>query len=49
MHRGPSPEKITDAFAAKYGWDVSAPHRPGDDRVLLEVPVRRRLLAGAAQ
>jgi PPOX class probable F420-dependent enzyme len=48
VHRGPFPQKITDTFAAKYGWDVSAPHRPGDDRVLIEVPVRRRLLAGAA-
>jgi PPOX class probable F420-dependent enzyme len=49
-HRGPFPEEVTEAFAAKYdGWDVSAPHRPGGDRVLLEVPVRRWLLAGEAQ
>jgi PPOX class probable F420-dependent enzyme len=48
-HRGLFPEEITDAFAAKYGWDVSAPYRPGADRVLLEVPVRRWLLAGVAQ
>lgn len=57
LHRLPFPEEITeevteevtDAFAAKYEWDVSAPHRPGEDRVLLEVPVRRWLLAGVAQ
>ncbi|WP_338897320.1 pyridoxamine 5'-phosphate oxidase [Streptomyces sp. TG1A-60] len=28
---------------------VTAPHRPGGTRVLLEVPVRRGLLAGTAQ
>ncbi|KOU67281.1 pyridoxamine 5'-phosphate oxidase [Streptomyces sp. MMG1533] len=50
LRRGPYPQEITDAFAAKYdGWDVSAPHRPGGDRVLVEVAVRRWLLAGAAQ
>lgn len=49
LHRGLFPEEITDAFAAKYGWDVSAPYTPGVDRVLLEVPVRRWLLAGRAQ
>ncbi|MGP4050959.1 pyridoxamine 5'-phosphate oxidase family protein [Streptomyces sp. 2A115] len=49
LHRGLFPEKITDAFATKYRWDVSAPHRPGRDRVLLEVPVQRWLLAGVAQ
>ncbi|MDX3643676.1 pyridoxamine 5'-phosphate oxidase family protein [Streptomyces sp. MB09-02B] len=40
---------VTEAFATKYGWDVTAPHRQGDTRVLLEVPVRRWLLAGRAQ
>ncbi|MFF9033955.1 pyridoxamine 5'-phosphate oxidase family protein [Streptomyces sp. NPDC014892] len=40
---------VAEAFAVKYGWDVTAPHRPGDTRVLLEVPVRRWLLAGTAQ
>ncbi|WP_369199643.1 pyridoxamine 5'-phosphate oxidase family protein [Streptomyces sp. PU-14G] len=49
LHRGPFPAHVTEAFAAKYGWDVSAPRRPGGNRVLLEVPVRRWLLAGAAQ
>lgn len=48
-HRLPFPEDVTDAFAVKYEWDVSVPHRPGGDRVLLEVPVRRWLLAGGAQ
>ncbi|MDQ1045670.1 pyridoxamine 5'-phosphate oxidase family protein [Streptomyces sp. V4I2] len=50
LHRGPYPEEITDAFALKYdGWDVSAPHRPGGDRVLVEVAVQRWLLTGTAQ
>ncbi|TLS43363.1 pyridoxamine 5'-phosphate oxidase [Streptomyces montanus] len=49
LHRGPFPKRITDAFAAKYGWDVSAPREQGGGRVLLEVPVRRWLLAGVAQ
>jgi PPOX class probable F420-dependent enzyme len=49
-HRGWFPEDVTEAFAAKYArWDVSAPYRPGRDRVLLHVPVRRWLLAGTAQ
>ncbi|WP_405894827.1 pyridoxamine 5'-phosphate oxidase family protein [Streptomyces sp. NBC_00104] len=55
VRRGPFPADladladVTEAFAAKYGWDVTAPHRPGETRVLLEVPVRRWLLAGTAQ
>lgn len=49
LHRGLFPSTITDAFTAKYGWDVSAPRTPRGDRVLLEVPVRRWLLAGVAQ
>jgi len=49
-HRGSFAAEITDAFTVKYGgWDVSAPYTPGVDRVLLEVPVRRWLLAGTAQ
>ncbi|WP_406011889.1 pyridoxamine 5'-phosphate oxidase family protein [Streptomyces sp. NBC_00984] len=43
------PTEIVTAFEEKYGWDVSAPARPGGMRVLLEVRVRRWLLAGAAQ
>ncbi|MFI5532903.1 pyridoxamine 5'-phosphate oxidase family protein [Kitasatospora sp. NPDC051853] len=46
---GDFPPGIVEAFAAKYAWDVSAPYRPDSARVLLEVPVRRWLLAGTAQ
>ncbi|MEO3751986.1 pyridoxamine 5'-phosphate oxidase family protein [Streptomyces sp. B6B3] len=42
------PADVTAAFAAKYDWDVTAPYRPGVARVLLEVPVRRWLMAGVA-
>lgn len=49
LHRGLFPQEVKDAFASKYGWDVSARSSPGADRVLLEVPVRRWLLAGEAQ
>jgi F420H(2)-dependent biliverdin reductase len=41
--------EIVTAFEEKYGWDVTAPYRPGSKRVLIEVPVRRWLLAGTAQ
>nr|WP_155074145.1 pyridoxamine 5'-phosphate oxidase family protein [Streptomyces taklimakanensis] len=43
------PREVVAAFERKYGWDVSAPTRPGGKRVLLEVRVRRWLLAGTAQ
>ncbi|WP_088800851.1 MULTISPECIES: pyridoxamine 5'-phosphate oxidase family protein [unclassified Streptomyces] len=43
------PHEVVTAFERKYGWDVSAPMRPGSRRVLLEVRVRRWLLAGTAQ
>ncbi|WP_411149828.1 pyridoxamine 5'-phosphate oxidase family protein [Streptomyces sp. A30] len=43
------PREIVTAFEQKYAWDVSAPTRPGSKRVLLEVRVRRWLLAGTAQ
>lgn len=43
------PHQVVAAFERKYGWDVSAPARPGSGRVLLEVHVRRWLLAGTAQ
>ena len=49
LHRDRFPARITDAFAVKYAWDVTAPHRPDGDRVLLEIAVRRWLLAGRAQ
>ena len=41
---------IVAAFAEKYGgWDIRQPVTPDGDRVLLEVPVRRWLLAGTAR
>jgi PPOX class probable F420-dependent enzyme len=43
------PREVVTAFEQKYGWDVSAPSRPGGTRVLLEVRVRRWLLSGTAQ
>ncbi|MER6977445.1 pyridoxamine 5'-phosphate oxidase family protein [Streptomyces carpinensis] len=43
------PREVVTAFEQKYGWDVCAPTRPGSKRVLLEVHVRRWLLAGVAQ
>ncbi|OMI35606.1 pyridoxamine 5'-phosphate oxidase family protein [Streptomyces sparsogenes] len=43
------PHEIVTAFEQKYAWDVSASTRPGSKRVLLEVRVRRWLLAGTAQ
>ncbi|MBA2944863.1 TIGR03618 family F420-dependent PPOX class oxidoreductase [Streptomyces himalayensis] len=49
VHRDAFPAEVTADFAAKYDWDVTAPQRPGRGRVLLEVPVRRWLLAGVAQ
>ncbi|MDT0342681.1 pyridoxamine 5'-phosphate oxidase family protein [Streptomyces litchfieldiae] len=48
-HRDRFPQEVVAAFAAKYAWDVTAPRGPGRTRVLLEVPVRRWLLAGVAQ
>lgn len=50
VHRAGFPPDLVAAFAAKYdGWDVTA-RWPGEGaRVLLEVPVRRWLLAGVAQ
>lgn len=50
VHQSDFPAKVVEAFASKYaGWDVRQGPRPGSVRVLLEVPVRRWLLAGAAQ
>jgi hypothetical protein len=49
VHRGSFPEEVTGTFAAKYAWDVTAPRGPGGERVLIEVRVRRWLLAGVAQ
>ncbi|CAM5252671.1 hypothetical protein SALBM311S_12307 [Streptomyces alboniger] len=49
VHRGSFPEEVTAAFAAKYTWDVTAPHGLGGEQVLIEVRVRRWLLADVAQ
>ncbi|MEV5887149.1 pyridoxamine 5'-phosphate oxidase family protein [Streptomyces sp. NPDC052020] len=43
------PREVVAAFERKYGWDVSAPTSPGNKRVLLEVRVRRWLMAGTAR
>ncbi|WP_299539962.1 pyridoxamine 5'-phosphate oxidase family protein [uncultured Streptomyces sp.] len=48
LYRGPFPERITEAFTEKYAWDAVAPYEGGGARVLLEIPVRRWLLAGTA-
>ncbi len=48
LHRADFPPAIVAAFAEKYGgWDIRQPVTP--ERVLLEVPVRRWLLAGRAR
>ncbi|MFG2053274.1 pyridoxamine 5'-phosphate oxidase family protein [Micromonospora sp. NPDC048930] len=50
VHRGDFPAPVVEAFASKYaGWDVRERAVPEGDRVLLEIPVRRWLLAGTAQ
>lgn len=50
VHRGDFPTGVVAAFAGKYGgWDVRQRAAGGGGRVLLEIPVRRWLLAGTAQ
>ncbi|WP_433319192.1 pyridoxamine 5'-phosphate oxidase family protein [Micromonospora sp. CA-269861] len=50
VHRGGFPSTVVAAFAGKYdGWDVGRQVRPDSERLLLEIPVRRWLLAGTAQ
>ncbi|MEU7654137.1 pyridoxamine 5'-phosphate oxidase family protein [Micromonospora taraxaci] len=50
VHRAGFPNTVVEAFAGKYdGWDVGRQVSPGGERVLLEIPVRRWLLAGTAQ
>ncbi|MDG4837670.1 pyridoxamine 5'-phosphate oxidase family protein [Micromonospora sp. WMMD967] len=50
VHRDGFPDAVVEAFAGKYeGWDVGRQVSPGGERVLLEIPVRRWLLAGTAQ
>lgn len=50
VHRGGAPEHVTRGSSSKYdGWDITVPVRPGGRQVLVEVPVIRWLLTGAAQ
>ncbi|MCG5437859.1 hypothetical protein [Micromonospora foliorum] len=50
VHRSGFPSPVVEAFARKYdGWDVGRQVGPDGERVLLEIPVRRWLLAGTAQ
>ena len=49
LHRDGFPPELAAAFAAKYDWDVTAPYKPGAERLLVEVQVRRWLLSGTAQ
>ena len=50
IHRGAFSADLVNAFALKYGgWDVSRIEQTGGPRVLIEVPVRRWLLAGVTQ
>lgn len=49
IHRGDFPREIVAAFADKYdGWDINRPEKAGE-RVLVEIPASRWLLAGSAQ
>lgn len=50
VHRGDLREDVLAALAAKYdGWAAGVEVEPFGARVLLEVPVKRWLLAGVAQ
>ncbi|WMF04416.1 pyridoxamine 5'-phosphate oxidase family protein [Micromonospora robiginosa] len=50
LHHGDFPPAVVRAFADKYdGWDIRQPVTPDSGRVLLEIPVRRWLLAGTAR
>ncbi|MGC5329220.1 nitroreductase/quinone reductase family protein [Micromonospora sp. DT62] len=50
VRRTDFPDPIVEAFATKYGgWDIRKPVAPESFRVLLEIPVRRWLLAGVAR
>ncbi|MFI5836420.1 TIGR03618 family F420-dependent PPOX class oxidoreductase [Micromonospora sp. NPDC051300] len=50
LHHADFPAAVVRAFADKYdGWDIRQPVTPDGGRVLLEIPVRRWLLAGAAR
>lgn len=43
------PAEVVTAFKEKYEWDLTTSARPGGRSVLLEVRVRRWLLAGTAR
>lgn len=50
VHEAPLRADVLAAIAAKYGgWDAGVEVEPFGARVLIEVPVRRWLLKGAAQ
>ncbi|MGW5557820.1 pyridoxamine 5'-phosphate oxidase family protein [Micromonospora sp. NPDC003944] len=50
LRRGDFPAPVVEAFVRKYdGWDVGRQVGPDGERTLLEIPVRRWLLAGTAQ
>ncbi|WP_307804077.1 pyridoxamine 5'-phosphate oxidase family protein [Micromonospora echinofusca] len=50
VRRSDFPAEVVEAFAGKYGgWDIRKRGAQKGDRVLLEIPVRRWLLAGTAQ
>lgn len=50
VHRGTLRADVLEALAAKYdGWAAGEEIEPFGARVLLEVPVKRWLLAGVAQ
>lgn len=48
LARPPFPRDVVEAFRAKYDWDVTAVHRAGNHRLLMEIRVRRWLMLGAA-
>ncbi|MFJ2248345.1 pyridoxamine 5'-phosphate oxidase family protein [Streptomyces sp. NPDC087862] len=43
------PAEVVTAFKEKYEWDLTTSARPGGRSVLLEIRVRRWLLAGTAR
>jgi PPOX class probable F420-dependent enzyme len=49
LHQRPYPERVADAFADKFGWDITVPGTDGDWAVLIQLPVRRWLLGGPAR
>jgi PPOX class probable F420-dependent enzyme len=50
VHHDAFPAQVVAAFAHKYdGWDIGYLPQPDVERVLLQIPVRRWLLAGTAR